>query len=236
MYGGAFHTFVMGSAARESLIEDYEQDPSRITVVGGGLSFETFPPVRKLAIEPRVLFVGRDFERKGGDCLLRAFALVRKEIPSASLHIAGAAPRDWPPGVVSHGKISDRDELIALYRHARVFTLPSHYEPYGLVLLEAMAHGLPCVGTEVQAIPEMLGNGQAGLLVPPGEVEPLAAALIRLLTRYDTALQLGSTGRRLVEEGLTWDHVAERMVPALLHAVPSRGPTDGPTGRGSVEL
>jgi glycosyltransferase involved in cell wall biosynthesis len=81
-----------------------------------------------------------------------------------------------------------------------------------------MAHGLPCVGTTVQSIPEILDHGQAGLLVPPDEEEPLAQALLRLMRDDDLARSIGEAARRRVEGSLTWDHVAERVAPALAAA------------------
>ena len=116
------------------------------------------------------------------------------------------------------GRSRAATSLQELYRGARVFCLPSVYEPYGLVLIEAMAHGVPCVGTAVQSIPEILDGGRAGALVPPRDPEALAEAMLSVLTDDALAGRLGSAGRRRVTEALTWDHVAERMAPALTAA------------------
>jgi alpha-maltose-1-phosphate synthase len=214
-YAGAAHLFVMGEPARDSLINDYGGEPDRVTVVGGGLSYDVPPVPGELADAPAILFIGRDFERKGGEVLLEAFELVRGELPEARLHIAGATRSFDAPGVTGHGKIASRERLAELYRGARAFCLPSLYEPYGLVLVEAMAHGIPCVGSEVQSIPEILDRGGSGLLVPPGDVESLAGALLRLLTDAELASRLARTGPRWIADELTWDRVAERMAPAL---------------------
>jgi alpha-maltose-1-phosphate synthase len=214
-YAGAAHLFVMGEPARDSLVADYGADPERISVVGGGLSYDEPPVPRGLTEEPSILFIGRDFERKGGEVLLDAFDLVRRDLPESRLHIAGATRSFDAPGVTGHGKITSREALAELYRGARAFCLPSLYEPYGLVLVEAMAHGIPCVGTEVQSIPEILDRGNAGLLVPAGDPQALAGALLRLLTDAELAAGLAETGPRWVAEALTWDRVAERMAPTL---------------------
>jgi starch synthase len=218
MYAGAVHLFAMGGPARDSLLADYGVDAERATVVGGGLDFEAMPEAAGPGEEPRILFVGRDFERKGGHVLVRAFERVHERIPEAELEIVGAARGFDVPGITSYGKISDREQLRELYRGARVFCLPSLYEPYGLVLIEAMAHGVPCVGSAVQAIPEILDDGRAGLLVPPNDAERLAEALLRLLTHDGLARDLGAAGRLRVGRELTWDRVAERMAPALERA------------------
>jgi alpha-maltose-1-phosphate synthase len=214
-YAGAAHLFVMGEPALDSLVADYGADPERISVVGGGLSYEEPPVPGELTGEPSILFIGRDFERKGGEVLLEAFELVRQDLPAARLQIAGASRDFDAPGVIGHGKVTSRAALAELYRGARAFCLPSLYEPYGLVLVEAMAHGIPCVGTEVQSIPEILGRGETGLLVPPGDPRALANALLRLLTDGELSAHLAETGPRWVASELTWDRVAERMAPGL---------------------
>ncbi|HET9120814.1 MAG TPA: glycosyltransferase family 4 protein, partial [Solirubrobacterales bacterium] len=197
---------------------------ARISVVGGGLPYDDPPAPENLTDDPSILFVGRDFERKGGPVLLEAFDLVRRQVPGATLSLVGA-PRDFRvPGVTSRGKVRDRRELADLYRRARAFCLPSLYEPYGLVLIEAMAHGIPCVGSAVQSIPEILDRGGAGLVVPPGDVTELAKALISLLTDDELAGSLAANGPRRVAECLTWDHVAARIAAAL-----TESRTDGST-------
>jgi glycosyltransferase involved in cell wall biosynthesis len=230
MYGDAAHLFAMGSPARESLVDDYGVDASRISVVGGGAGFDPLPPARAAAGEPAILFVGREFERKGGDDLLRAFERVRAEVPGARLDVVGSSRRIGAPGVAVHGRVADRGALSELYRSARAFCLPSRYEPYGLVLIEAMAHGVPCVGAAVQSIPEILDGGRAGVLVPPRDPGSLADALIGLLTDDALARRLGAAGRERVEASLTWDAVAGRIAPVL--AALAAGPPS-PAGAGA---
>lgn len=216
MYADSFHVFVMGQPARDSLIRDYGIDEARITVIGGGLTFSSLPsPPEELTREPRILFVGRDFERKGGVHLLAAFEQVRRQIPDAVLDVVGVAHSEPQPGVRFHGKLADREQLAELYKGARVFCLPSLYEPFGFALLEAMATGIPCVGSEVQSIPEILDHGRAGLLVAPGDRQALATAVIRLLTDHAIARTLGLRGRDRVLKHYTWEQVAARIAPVI---------------------
>jgi glycosyltransferase involved in cell wall biosynthesis len=215
MYGEAFHVFVMGAQALDSLVSDYGVDPSRVTIVGGGVNFDSLPEAVGPSADPLILFVGRDFERKGGHCLIQAFGGVRRELPDATLHIVGVPEQFGAPGVVSHGSVPSRQQLGDLYRRARVFCLPSRYEPWGLVLVEAMAHGLPCIGTTTGSMPDILDNGRAGLLVAPDDPGELADAVIRLLSEDHLARTVGSSGRRRVEERFTWERVADRMAPIL---------------------
>jgi alpha-maltose-1-phosphate synthase len=218
MYTEAFHVFVFGGSARDSLLADYGLDPSRVTVVGGGANFEPLPTPGRLSQDPTILFVGRDFERKGGDCLIEAFETVRRELKDATLHIVGVSDQFDVPGVITHGKIFNRQRLQELYRSARVLCLPSRYDLWPAVLAEAMAHGLPCIGTTVGSIPQILDHGKAGLLVPADDPAGLAAAVLRVLTDDKLARSLGSAGRQRVEQEFTWDHVVERMAPVLSQA------------------
>jgi glycosyltransferase involved in cell wall biosynthesis len=92
---------------------------------------------------------------------------------------------------------------------------PSLYEPWGFVLTEAMAHGVPCIGTTVQSVPEILDHGRAGILVPPSDVDALAEAIVTLLEDDLLASRLAAHGRRRVEQHYTWDRVVDAMAPAL---------------------
>jgi glycosyltransferase involved in cell wall biosynthesis len=223
MYADAHHIFTMGEPARESLIADYGIAEESITVTGGGLNFPSLPAARpEPEGAPRVLFIGREFDRKGGKVLLRAFRQVRERVPPATLHVVGPRRRFTQPGVFAHGTVADREQIGGLYAGARVVCAPSLYEPWGFVLTEAMAHGVPCIGTSVQSIPDILDHGRAGLLVPPGDVDALADAIVTLLEDDSLAVGLAIAGRRRVAQHYTWDHVVEAMAPALI-GVPKRG-------------
>ena len=169
---------------------------------------------------PRFLFVGKGFERKGGPVLLRAFARVRREIPDAELTIIGSELADPPPGVRCLGYISrddaaGLDQLIEEYRRASVFTMPSLYEPYGVVFAEAMAHRLPCIGTDICAMPEIIRHGDTGYVVPVGDDEALAARLVELLGDSGACRQMGENGYIKYQGEHTWDAVAGRMCDAI---------------------
>lgn len=217
MYETAEHIFAMGLPTKESLAADYGIAPARVTAVGGGTNFSHPPEPRPLPEEQSILFVGRDFERKGGEVLLRAFRRVRRELPSARLDVAGPRRRIADGGVVVHGPL-DRERVAKLFRNARVFCMPSLYEPYGLTFAEAMAYGVPCVGSTAQSIPEILADGQAGLIPPAGDERALADALVRLLRDDALAVALGETGRRYGARVHTWEQVAKRMRPGLYAA------------------
>ena len=125
----------------------------------------------------RALFVGNQFERKGGDVLLRAWPQVVRRLPDAELILVGPK-RDPAPGfghgVSWRGRV-DRAELERLYRTSAAFVLPSLFEPWGHVFVEAMGFGLPCIGTDSCAMPELIEDRVSGRLVTPGDPTDLAA-------------------------------------------------------------
>jgi starch synthase len=89
-----------------------------------------------------------------------------------------------------------------------VFAIPSIYEPLGIVNLEAMACGTAVVGSRTGGIPEVVADGETGLLVPPGEPEPLAAALNLLLSGPDRAAAMGHAGRKRAVAEFGWSAIA----------------------------
>ena len=98
-----------------------------------------------------------------------------------------------------------------------------YFDPFPLVLLEAMAFGLPTVSTRSCGIPEMVQDGLTGTLVEPGDVDALAGALIDTLSDPGAARRAGAAGRRRVEQLFTWETVVDRMAPAL-ESLPVRSP------------
>jgi glycosyltransferase involved in cell wall biosynthesis len=215
VYRGAALVLTRSEHARQSLIVDYGVDPGRVLTVGGGINFHPLPPAAPLAPAPRVLFIGKDFERKGGDLLLRAFAHARERIPEAELWLVTGDPVAAGPGVRRIDPTYDRAQISALYRASSVFAMPSRCETWGDVFLEAMAHGLPCIASAADAMPEIISHSETGLLVPVGDEVALADALITLLGDAELRQRMGANGRERVALTFTWGHVAERIVAAL---------------------
>ncbi|HEX5496882.1 MAG TPA: glycosyltransferase family 4 protein [Mycobacteriales bacterium] len=120
----------------------------------------------------RLLFVGRDFHRKGGEIAVAALAGLRREVdPAVTLTVVG--PRVWPmPGPVPEGVrflgALPANRVGALYAEHDLFVLPSRFEAFGIVFVEALSAGLPCVGRRAFAMPEIITPGRNGDLIGPG--------------------------------------------------------------------
>jgi glycosyltransferase involved in cell wall biosynthesis len=206
---------------RHSILTEYGIEPKKVTVVGGGVNFPKLPELKRQDEKdnaPTVLFIGKEFYRKGGDLLLRAFAQARAWAPEARLllltqdTINGNLPLE---GVEVIKPTWDRAFIASLYRQADLFVLPSRLETWGDVLLEAMAYELPCIGVAGEAMEEIIQDGRNGLIVPPNNVEALANALIRLLNDARLRYEWGQAARQCVEKKYTWDRVAERVAPII---------------------
>jgi glycosyltransferase involved in cell wall biosynthesis len=221
IYCAAQHLFAFSEATRTSLIDDYGIDPGKVTVTGAGVNFDQLPQLSvtersRTKREPTILLIGNDFVRKGGLVLLEAFRQVRATLPEARLQLVGVDPGiRREPGVEILGRISDRERIATLYADAAVFAVPSFFDPYPLVALEAMAFARPVVATRQMGTPEMIVDGSTGLLVEPGNATELAAALLRVMTDPESAARLGAAARRDVELRFTWDAVVDRMAPVL---------------------
>jgi len=181
--------FTSSEIARGAFIEHFRLSPEKVVTVGAGPNFDVAQihpraEERRAGSPPTVLFVGREFARKGGDVLLLAFRLVRAQLPEARLVVAGPERlATAEPGVVFLGHLQKHDpegrrRLQQAYVEADVFCLPTRYEPFGIVLLEAMYHGLPVVATRVWAVPEIVDDGMTGFTVPRDDE---GAVVIRLL-------------------------------------------------------
>lgn len=212
--------FTMSRWAADTFVRDVGVSAAKVEPIGAGINLPAQPDTSTKQYDgANILFVGRDFVRKGGYALLEAFARVRGEIPHATLTLVGASGLDrLPPGVESLGFASARTEhgrqsLRAAYERASVFTLPSHYEPFGISILEAQANALPCVGTDVGAMPELIEG--AGTIVPRDDSSALADALIALLKDPAACRELGRSGQNRQRTYYTWGSVAERLEQRL---------------------
>jgi glycosyltransferase involved in cell wall biosynthesis len=215
VYRGATSIFSMSEFAARSLMRDYGVDPARVHVVGAGPNVAPGHPEPALAREPAILFVGRSFVAKGGPELVEAFRRVRREHPEARLWIVSQGPTGpLPEGAIFHGALGP-EALAALFARASVFALPTLREAFGLAFVEAMSFGLPVVGTRIEAIPEIVAEGETGLLVPPRDPAALAAALCALLADPTRARRLGAAGRARAAERFGWERAVGKMLDVL---------------------
>jgi glycosyltransferase involved in cell wall biosynthesis len=234
IYDAADRIWTMSDALAESFRNDFGQPAEKVLTIYAGMNNRpsTLSGARR---QRRILFVGKDHERKGSQTLLRALEIVRRAIPDAELDMVGPNPAEGhPPGVVAHGILSRETEagravLDELFSTCSVFCMPSRYEPFGIAFVEAMSAGLPCIGTTKWAMPEIIADGETGWLVADGSVDDLAAALITALTDASLCERMGARGRERALSRFTWDSVAARAASDLTSLIAGRVPCDEAT-------
>lgn len=221
IYHNATCVFTRSTNVTDDIVKYYGVDASKVVCVYAGSNVRMPPGYRAANTgysNQNILFVGKDWERKGGPELVEAFLEVLKVHPDAHLTIAGARPVLNVPNCSILGSVP-LGQLAYHYASASVFCLPSRVEPFGVAFLEAMMHRLPIVATHVEAVPDMVKEGITGHLVAPGDVNGLARALSGLLSDPDRCQRYGESGYRHVVETYTWDRVGQRLRSHILPIV-----------------
>jgi starch synthase len=256
-YEGCTKIIAVSNGMQKDILKAYPQlDPKKISVIHNGIDLKVFQStadpelVRGLGINPEarsVVFVGRITKQKGLPYLLKA----AKQLPADVQLVLCAGSPDTPEilaevkeliadlrstreGVIWLDKQLPRRELISVLSSATVFACPSIYEPLGIVNLEAMACRIPVVATATGGIPEVVIDGQTGILVqieqlldgsgtptnPEKFVADFAAALMTMLDHKDIS-KFGNAGRTRVEENFSWDKIARETLSIYRQALES---------------
>jgi glycosyltransferase involved in cell wall biosynthesis len=198
VYQRAFRSaagFVVWSGwAKASLVEDYGCREEDVAVIPPGVDVRQFAPGEKKHELPRILFVGGDFLRKGGDLLLEVFRKRLRGRARLVLVTREGVPEE--PGVEVHtGVAANSQRLHRLYAGADVFALPTRADCYSLVCMEALASGVPVVTTRVGGIPDIVHEGETGHLVDPDDDAALGDALESLVGDAARRASMGAKGR-----------------------------------------
>jgi len=203
--------------------------PEKIRVVYNGLDNREFAPSPGLCKKPKsLIFVGNSEDRKKGLLyLLKAMTYLPEDV-TLTVVDGGAPERSFAPALtdkyhIGHrvhftGKI-DPGDLVRLYCGAEIAVVPSLYEGFGFPAAEAMACELPVVASTAGALPEVVGNDGAGILVPPRNATALAQAITRLLKDPGLRQRMGQSARRRVLRLFTWENAARQMVEVYKEAI-----------------
>jgi len=216
----ASRIIVIGEFWRRFLVDDLGLPERRVVLVHNGVPLPEKPTTPAAAGPCHILTLGLLGPRKGTPELLRALADPALAGLDWRATIAGNGPvetyrqealqRGLGERVALPGWV-DEDGVRRLLAEADLFVLPSHNEGLPVAILEAMAAGLPVVTTAVGAIPDLVVEGQTGTMVPPGTVEPLAAAIATLVASPERRKAFGQAGRARVAAGFTIDATAARV-------------------------
>jgi glycosyltransferase involved in cell wall biosynthesis len=216
---------------KQGLVDDYGIDAEKVVVIAPGVDYGRWAAEARSDSDDaggdghavRVLFVGGDLARKGGDTLVDAVRGLRAGGADVELDLVTHASIPSEDGITVHNGLGpNTPALIELYRRADVFCLPTLGDCLPMVLSEAGAMGLPLVSTDVGAIREIVRPGETGLLVPPRDEAQLGAAIGRLVDDPELRRRLGGNGRALVREQFDAAVNARRLVDVVLEAVGAR--------------
>ena len=218
LYHNAATVFTRSTDVAADLNRFYEVPPEKVACVWAGSNVEIDAQARQQNDDysnQRILFVGIDWERKGGPELIAAFREVLRSHPRAQLVIAGATVKPDVPNCTVLGRISAA-ELARHYQHASIFCLPTKREPFGIVFVEALQHRLPVVATPVGAVPDMVSEGVNGYLVAPGDVALLTERLNRLLADPQLCRTMGERSYEQARDRYDWRRVGARIRARIL--------------------
>jgi glycosyltransferase involved in cell wall biosynthesis len=223
--------------AARSAIEDYGAPPSKVHVIPWGANVAAPDPATVRAQiearrfdELRLLFVGRDWARKGGDIVLATCEELRRRGVPLRLDLVGlpSVPVDLPPyarslGLLDKNDPRDRERLEDLFAKAHVFFMPSRAENYGIVFCEAAAFGVPSVASDVGGIPTIVRDGETGFTLPPDS--PPEAFADRLQNIFAHPQQYRAMALASMNDFLTrlnWDAFADRLLELIRDLVASQ--------------
>jgi glycosyltransferase involved in cell wall biosynthesis len=219
------------SKNEQELLSNFTLPEKKVRIVPAGIDFKRFKtipspdPFREFyKITGRiVLFVGRLASNKGLEYLIDAMPQIVSEFKDITLVLIGEDEGERrmleervkrlgiKSKVIFTGYIADDELFKSAFSACDVFVLPSEYEAFGLVLLEAMACEKPCVATNVGGVPEVIEKGRTGLLVEYGKSDHLARAIIELLRDDNKRKNMGRAGRERVKANFTWPKIVDQL-------------------------
>ncbi|WP_061211947.1 glycogen synthase [Dermabacter hominis] len=248
-YENADGIIAVSGGMREDILRSYPKvDPARVHVVHNGIDVTAWKPNPATDVHerygidpyaPTVIFVGRITRQKGLPFLLRALATLDHGVQvilcagapdtpeiAAEVEQLVATLKSEREGVFLISEMLPRHELTQLLSHATTFVCPSVYEPLGIVNLEAMACGIPVVGTATGGIPEVIVDGETGILVPIDQVNDgtgapvnpdkfvgdLSDALNEILSNPERARAWGAAAQKRARDHFSWESIADRTV------------------------
>lgn len=208
--------------AARSFVDDYGVPPERVKVIPPGVDLTQWTVPNRPEIsrdEPfKLLFVGADFERKGGPLLVDVFRHYLAD--RCELHLVTKADVAESPGIrVYRGFGINEPGLLDLYARCHALVLPTRADCFSLASIEAMACGLPVISCPVGGIPEIVIPGHTGLLIPPDDGRALLSAIESLLQNRAHAQALGRHGRATVEQHFDTAVVTRQLFDLLREAV-----------------
>lgn len=201
----------MGKWLADELVNFYGIQKEKVHHVGGGINIDVSRIDSSQKCGNKILFVGRDFIRKGGPLVLSAFQKARAKRNDIELYIAGPDHLDLKnfEGVRLLGDISYQ-ELAEYFNKCDIFCMPSIFEAYGIAFIEALAFGLPCIARKAYEMQYFIEDGKSGFLLEDDNPDKLANMMLDLLSDIKIKAYVKSRREWYINE-YSWNTVAERI-------------------------
>ncbi len=217
-YENAKFIFTMSKWLRDFLISNEGYSEEKVIYVGAGINLSQNKIKPKKKNRKRILFVGKDFQRKGGDLVIESFKYLRDNyLSDAELYVAG--PKDIGelkniPGVHFIGPLSS-EKLSEYFNLCDIFCMPSRFEAYGIVFAEALCYGLPCIARNKFEMKNFIQDGDNGLLIEDNNIQDLSEKMFRLLNDENIYKNVRNNKNVYLNE-YSWDTVAKRIISKLV--------------------
>ncbi len=217
VYGAAAFVVAHSQWAAASLVDDYGVKEEHIRVIPFGIGVPPMPEARPREGLPRITFIGRSMERKGGWWLLDLWRRYLRDVSTLTLVTPEPVPEE--PGVEVVGDVRQGDgRVFELLADTAVYAFPSPMDPFGYSMIEAMAMAVPVVALGQAAVPEIVEDGVTGTVVEPGDEVAFADAVRSLLSGPTVGRKMGEAGRARVLERFDVRVTTRQLVSVLQEA------------------
>lgn len=217
-YNEANYLPVPSSYIKRTLVENSVLE-SKILVLPYGADLKEFRQIPKEDNKFRIVFAGGLSIRKGVHYLLRAFSELN--LPNSELVFLGSVNDEIKPFLKKYGKNTKlmghipQKELYKHYSQGSVFCLPSLDDGFAVVILQAMACGIPIIVSENTGGPDVITDGREGFIIPIRDIDALKEKILHMYDNQDKAREMGKLAKQRVASGFTWDDYGERVIKAF---------------------
>ena len=222
-YNIADRIIVNSQFMRDFAVLFYGLNPDKVKVIPNGVDLKVFTNSNEripLDGDPAVLFIGHFARLKGIDILIQAIAKLKPQLPNIKLHLVGRGNDKYFANIAKKEGIEEQvifhswatqSKAASYYKSADICVFPSRHEGFGIVILEAMASGIPVIASDIPSFREILSDGVDGKLFEKENVEALADAIITLYTNSKLRTQLSHNATRKVTQ-YSWDKIADKYI------------------------
>ena len=208
-YRHASAAFFMSRWVKDIMSAFHPDVSNKMIHIGGGTNIDVNNIDLSQKKGNKFLFIGRDFERKAGDLVIEAFKMLKSQyMPNAELHMAGCQPQEPGEGIIYYGDVN-YEKVSELLNKCDVFCMPSRFEAYGLVFVESLIYGLPCIGRRFFEMPHFIEEGKEGALIEGDDPKILAEKMFETISDKKMIANIQSRQAEYIEK-YSWDSVAKR--------------------------